>query len=1757
VVASVERGAAAVTEKAHQSQHNSAKSAQRSSAPARADRWGGGLQPVTAGVGESAGVARSVLRLQRQVGNQAVGRWLGAEQPHDGDRSTTVEDRGPVVGGNGNDLPRLLAAQAGPGHGLPPDAREDVEAGVGVPLEDVRVHTDGGGEPKADPTPHNVQMELTVGSSDDPLEQEADRAAAGAASGSAIHAGSAAAPAVSRASFGSAGGQVGNASLNTRIKSTSGGRPLPDPLRDEMQTMFNADFSAVRVHDSEQDRTDAESLGAQAFTHKQDIWLGQDGIANDRGLMAHELTHVLQQGTDIRRKPIDQRPAVDKPFAGPQLPPGRNYEWHRKGMVFLVLLSKQWLLDRGVPPETVKITDAAVMKELLLGVKEAAPWADITALEKHKAFSELDLPGKLADQPDTIILPVRDLPTEVIGNPPGEEVVIRASPKGADIWVDTTLIRRSIKTPAATEIVNAAFTAQVFGILETVLNQAMGAGREAGWRTALYADYMWTLPRPADTLERSAHFELTAPELADLFGPDWMAKATAGAAKEAGRVKDATISLPASLKDDWPQIMAVLKEIAGAAKGPKKDETNLAISERDALLLVKIAKSPLRSQIIARLKTPTEGAKKSTSLGDVLETVIEEMELKDARTRLHLGDPGVSDEQPVLNRPVHGDIVLTGGRPVPDKEAVFTFQTKDDVDALRAPLIQIQWVVYAKDKPKLIFDAELNTYSPLRSQGPINDKLFEVTFPRAGTYVVEAIVNHNFYRTAHFSTEVKVLTEQQEAEYQEKTALAGFAAPTGAKTVKHDFDVGGVTSTLTDYEKGTITRGKLDPKFKTGTFADRLKGIDAEIARVEKLFKQYETRPGEQAAAVRNWAEDYLKTLREGRTKVEADAKDTRLIPCTGVYVSRSKKAPSKALDLVCLQKRTADGGYHVVVHDLSQVYENENYVTDVDNDTAEGAYEEVFVELSELYPDGTLSVAFQGWDEKAQAPTDSYVKFRKVTDTIGKDIKTTVFDPAVNIAVNIAAAVMMVVPGLQAAGFALAIIWNTSQTITELEEKASKGTLKDKDFVYAGAQFALDLIPVAGRSSRMVSLGRKAYYVIEGVQLAGQVVLITAQGLDQIEKVRNGVISRLAKVNQEIEELERINPSEPKLEVLRGQQEELIKEGQDAVIETYGSIVAQQAVMMVGGHVIQQAAIKKFGARISELEAKGRFVHVDGETPRYDYTERRIVGDRQAMTEAQFEKAERTAVLSERLEGALSDPALREKVIEILGDGPVEVVVGGNKTHLQSDGDKKVLHIAEGARPDEILTAAHGSDIPARTSGTVDDPEAKPSTPAPAGPGSQFGLDEARTKKLLDAVTPEQAQMLHDFLGESGLKRLTDSHAGTIKSLADGIERAKLAATEPLAAEGLARMGSKQYAKDHPMSPSTVADILATVPPGRMELFLRVVGDPAMPHPRQLGADGLKRLAGSSDTLGFIGEHGGAAYGELRKEKAFGPLLEKLRGLEPDEAHALVEKVRAAKTPTAKLAAVDIEPPTRRPRVATGRVAANKNLPGWDKHLERAQQFAKEHRNHLDRTGKPYDPTPEQIEMLAAMYQLRETARSSTRLPHDKRVRMLDEFDQLGRDAGLQTQWINNLRGGLSESLFSPSGGRNKTRLEHPAGGFTILDYAFEPGARAGSKTGRKEWVEQKSDLITAPPGSDAVYGPAVGRAKRYAQEAALDMKAINHNPATKGDTILIDFVRSPGNDATRKAMLDTLFSETSPIQAVKFADGPWIERADYLAGK
>ena len=96
-----------------------------------------------------------------------------------------------------------------------------------------------------------------------------------------------------------------DAGMEARIQSPVGGRPIPPAFRQEMEAGLGTDLSHVLVHDGTSDRADADRLNAKAFTHGSHIWIGSGDSADDRRLMAHELTHVVQQTGAVQRKAVD------------------------------------------------------------------------------------------------------------------------------------------------------------------------------------------------------------------------------------------------------------------------------------------------------------------------------------------------------------------------------------------------------------------------------------------------------------------------------------------------------------------------------------------------------------------------------------------------------------------------------------------------------------------------------------------------------------------------------------------------------------------------------------------------------------------------------------------------------------------------------------------------------------------------------------------------------------------------------------------------------------------------------------------------------------------------------------------------------------------------------------------------------------------------------------------------------------------------------------------------------------------------------------------------------------------------------------------------------------------------------------------------------------------------------------------------------------------------------------------------------------
>ncbi|MCK7496543.1 MAG: DUF4157 domain-containing protein [Comamonadaceae bacterium] len=74
------------------------------------------------------------------------------------------------------------------------------------------------------------------------------------------------------------------------------GEPLPAATRRRFEAQLGRNLGAVRVHRGPAAEHAAGELQAQAFTYRNHIFLGPRADPGDTRLLAHELTHVAQQG---------------------------------------------------------------------------------------------------------------------------------------------------------------------------------------------------------------------------------------------------------------------------------------------------------------------------------------------------------------------------------------------------------------------------------------------------------------------------------------------------------------------------------------------------------------------------------------------------------------------------------------------------------------------------------------------------------------------------------------------------------------------------------------------------------------------------------------------------------------------------------------------------------------------------------------------------------------------------------------------------------------------------------------------------------------------------------------------------------------------------------------------------------------------------------------------------------------------------------------------------------------------------------------------------------------------------------------------------------------------------------------------------------------------------------------------------------------------------------------------------------------------
>lgn len=101
--------------------------------------------------------------------------------------------------------------------------------------------------------------------------------------------------------------EYASSKINRQLSRSEGkGSYLPQSLQKEIGNKIGADFSGVNIHTDSKAVQMNQALGARAFTHGRNIFFNEGeynpGSTQGKHLLAHELTHVVQQGKGDHKK---------------------------------------------------------------------------------------------------------------------------------------------------------------------------------------------------------------------------------------------------------------------------------------------------------------------------------------------------------------------------------------------------------------------------------------------------------------------------------------------------------------------------------------------------------------------------------------------------------------------------------------------------------------------------------------------------------------------------------------------------------------------------------------------------------------------------------------------------------------------------------------------------------------------------------------------------------------------------------------------------------------------------------------------------------------------------------------------------------------------------------------------------------------------------------------------------------------------------------------------------------------------------------------------------------------------------------------------------------------------------------------------------------------------------------------------------------------------------------------------------------------
>lgn len=198
--------------------------------------------------------------------------------------------------------------------------------------------------------------------------------------------------------------------------SRGGGSAMSSDTRGFMESRFGADFSGVRIHTGTQAENMSRSISAHAFTYGNDIYFNSGKYSPNstegRHLLAHELTHTIQQGASpamqrsvaaksIQLKGINRKiqrmeaasqrnAAVElakaeqgKVVANAEGPDGKRMGWERLLEYFKTTFGEDKILPEGAAFQQGTVNEGQIKKKSTFNGNVMDPNDGVTVLHNQ------------------------------------------------------------------------------------------------------------------------------------------------------------------------------------------------------------------------------------------------------------------------------------------------------------------------------------------------------------------------------------------------------------------------------------------------------------------------------------------------------------------------------------------------------------------------------------------------------------------------------------------------------------------------------------------------------------------------------------------------------------------------------------------------------------------------------------------------------------------------------------------------------------------------------------------------------------------------------------------------------------------------------------------------------------------------------------------------------------------------------------------------------------------------------------------------------------------------------------------------------------------------------------------------------------------------------------------------------------------------------------------------------------------------------